>query len=127
METKEKCRVHWCNKPSKARSLVCELHSQYKTICRAAIRPDRPHLMYKVEKCLKGEHQCEMCNFDPTVSYPELDVLGQSSMLDVDHIDSNLKGIRENETPDNYQLLCKHCHIVKSRRDGDCIAKINRK
>ena len=127
MEIKEKCRVHWCNKPSKARSLVCELHSQYKTICRAAIRPDRPHLMYKVEKWLKGEHQCEMCNFDPTINYPELDVLGQSSMLDVDHIDSNLKGIKENETPDNYQLLCKHCHIVKSRRDGDCIAKINRK
>ena len=127
METKEKCRVHWCNKPPKARSLVYELHSQYKLICRAAIRPDRPHLMYKVEKWLKGEHQCEMCNFDPTINYPELDILGQSSMLDVDHIDSNLKGIRKNETPDNYQLLCKHCHIVKSRRDGDCIAKINRK
>ena len=127
METKEKCRVHWCNKPPKARSLVCELHSQYKLICRAAIRPDRPHLMYKGEKWLKGELQCEMCNFDPTINYPELDILGQSSMLDVDHIDSNLKGIRKNETPDNYQLLCKHCHIVKSRRDGDCIAKINRK
>ena len=127
METKEKCRVNWCNKPIKARSLVCELHSQYKTICRAAIRPDRPHLMYKVKKWLKGKHQCEMCGFDPVISYPNLDLLGQSSMMDVDHIDSNLKGIRENETPNNYQLLCKHCHIVKSRKDGDCIAKINRK
>jgi|TARA_R110002167_G_scaffold242302_3_gene447877 hypothetical protein len=83
--------------------------------------------MYKVEKWLKGKHQCEMCGFDPVISYPNLDLLGQSSMMDVDHIDSNLKGIRENETPNNYQLLCKHCHIVKSRKDGDCIAKINRK
>ena len=125
MEKKEKCRVSWCNNPRKPRSVVCDLHSQYKTMCRAAIRLDRPHLMYKVEKWLKGEHQCENCGFDPTVSYPDLDLLGQSSMLDVDHIDSNLKHIEED--PANYQLLCKHCHIVKSRREGDCISKVNRK
>ena len=127
MEIKEKCRVTWCDKPRKARSVVCELHSQYKTICRAAIRLDRPHLMYTVEKWGKGEHQCERCGFDPTISYPSLDLLGQSSMLDVDHIDSNLKGIKEEESPNNYQLLCKHCHIVKSREEGDCISKVNRK
>ena len=127
MEIKEKCRVTWCDKPRKARSVVCELHSQYKTICRAAIRLDRPHLMYKVEKWVKGEHQCERCGFDHTISYPSLDLLGQSSMLDVDHIDSNLKGIKEEESPNNYQLLCKHCHIVKSREEGDCISKVNRK
>ena len=61
MEKKEKCGVSWCNNPRKPRSVVCDLHSQYKTICRAAIRLDRPHLMYKVEKWLKGEHQCENC------------------------------------------------------------------
>ena len=127
MEIKEKCRVTWCDKPRNARSVVCELHSQYKTICRAAIRLDRPHLMYKVEKWVKGKHQCERCGFDPTISYPSLDLLGQSSMLDVDHIDSNLKGIKEEESPNNYQLLCKHCHIVKSREEGDCISKVNRK
>ena len=127
MEIKEKCRVTWCDKPRKARSVVCELHSQYKTICRAAIRLDRPHLMYKVEKWVKGEHQCERCGFDPTISYPSLDLLGQSSMLDVDHIDSNLKGIKEEESPNNYQMLCKHCHIEKSREEGDCISKVNRK
>jgi len=127
MEIKEKCRVTWCNNPRKKRSTVCELHSQYKHICGAAIRLDRPHLMYKVEKWLKGKHQCEMCGFDPVVSYPDLDLLGQSSMMDVDHIDSNLKGIKKYENPNNYQLLCKHCHIVKSRKEGDCIAKINRK
>ena len=127
MEIKEKCRVTWCNNTRKARSVVCDLHSQYKTIRRAAIRPDRPHLMYKVENWLKGEHQCERCGFDPIISYPDLDLLGQSSMLDVDHIDSNLKGIVEEESPTNYQLLCKHCHIVKSREEGDCISKVNRK
>ena len=127
MEIKEKCRVTWCDKTRKARSVVCELHSQYKTICRAAIRLDRPHLMYKVEKWVKGKHQCERCGFDPIISYPDLDLLGQSSMLDVDHIDSNLKGIKEEESPNNYQLLCKHCHIVKSREEGDCISKVNRK
>ena len=125
MVIKEKCRVTWCNNPRRHKSVVCEKHSQYKHICGAAIRLDRPHLMYKVEKWLKGEHQCENCGFDPTVSYPDLDLLGQSSMLDVDHIDSNLKHIEED--PANYQLLCKHCHIVKSRREGDCISKVNRK
>jgi hypothetical protein len=127
MEIKEKCRVTWCNNLRKKRSQVCEKHSQYKNICRAAIRLDRPHLMYKVEKWLEGKHQCERCGFDPTLSYPDLDLLGQSSMLDVDHIDSNLKGIVEEESPKNYQLLCKHCHIVKSREEGDCISKVNRK
>ena len=125
MVIKEKCRVTWCNNLRKKRSQVCEKHSQYKNICRAAIRLDRPHLMYKVEKWLEGKHQCERCGFDPTISYPDLDLLGQSSMLDVDHIDSNLKYIEED--PTNYQLLCKHCHIVKSREEGDCISKINRK
>ena len=127
MEIKEKCRVTWCNKPITGRSVVCKTHAQYKTICRAAIRLDRPHLMYKVEKWLEGKHQCEKCGFDPTIAYPDLDLLGQSSMLDVDHIDSNLKGIVEEESPINYQLLCKHCHIVKSREEGDCISKVNRK
>jgi hypothetical protein len=127
MEIKEKCRVTWCNKPITGRSVVCKTHAQYKNICRAAIRLDRPYLMYKVEKWLEGKHQCERCGFDPTIAYPDLDLLGQSSMLDVDHIDSNLKGIVEEESPSNYQLLCKHCHIVKSREEGDCISKVNRK
>lgn len=127
MEIREKCRVTWCDRPSNPRSVVCDMHSQYKTICRAAIRLDRPHLMYKVEKWLLGEHYCERCGFDPTENYPNLDLLGQSSMLDVDHIDSNLKGIISEESPDNYQLLCKHCHIVKSREEGDCVSKVNRK
>ena len=76
-----------------------------------------------MKKWLKGEHQCENCGFDPTVSYPDLDLLGQSSMLDVDHIDSNIKRTLEGEQPSNYQLNCKHCHIVKSHLEGDYVAK----
>ena len=86
MEIKEKCRVTWCDNPRRYKSVVCQKHSQYKHICGAAIRLDRPHLMYKVEKWLKGEHQCESCGFDPVKAYPTLHTKAQSSMLDVDHI-----------------------------------------
>jgi hypothetical protein len=127
MEIKEKCRVTWCNNPRRYKSVVCEKHSQYKHICGAAIRLDRPHLMYKVEKWLKGEHQCESCGFDPVKAYPTLHTKAQSSMLDVDHIDSNIKRTLEGEQPDNYQLNCKHCHIVKSHLEGDYVAKKYRK
>ena len=117
MVIKEKCRVTWCNNLRKKRSQVCEMHSQYKNICRAAIRLDRPHLMYKVEKWLKGKHQCERCGFDPTLSYPNLDLLGQSSMLDVDHILAEKEGGANH--PDNVQTICKTCHRTKSMESGD--------
>jgi hypothetical protein len=123
MVKKENCRVTWCNNPIKHRSVVCKKHAQYKDICGAAIRPDRPHLMYKVEKWLKGEHQCENCGFDPVKAYPTLYTKAQSSMLDVDHINSNIKRTLKGEQPSNYQLNCKHCHIVKSHLEGDYVAK----
>jgi hypothetical protein len=63
-----------------------------------------PHLMYKVEKWTRGEHQCESCGFDPVVSYPDLHTKGQSSMMDVDHINSDIKHTPEGEQPNNYQL-----------------------
>ena len=40
-----------------------------------------PHLMYKVEKWLKGEHQCENCGFDPVKAYPTLYTKAQSSIV----------------------------------------------
>jgi len=123
MVKKENCRVTWCNNLRKHRSVVCKKHAQYKDICGAAIRSDRPHLMYKVEKWLKGEHQCENCGFDPVKAYPTLYTKAQSSMLDVDHIDSNIKRTLKGEQPNNYQLNCKHCHIVKSHLEGDYVAK----
>ena len=47
-------------------------------------------------------------------------------MLDVDHINSDIKHTPEGEQPNNYQLNCKHCHIVKSHMEGDYVAKIYR-
>jgi hypothetical protein len=83
--------------------------------------------MYKVEKWTIGEHQCESCGFDPVIAYPNLHTKGQSSMMDVDHINSDIKHSIEGEHPDNYQLNCKHCHIVKSHEEGDYVAKKYRK
>jgi len=126
------CKVSWCNdysrkwKNGKPMSL-CSTHVQYKNICINAININRPHLMYKVEMFAQGKHQCEQCNFDPVVAYPNLHLRAQASLLDVDHINSNIKHTVEGEHPDNYQLLCKHCHIVKSHLEGDYIAKVNRK
>ena len=126
------CKVSWCNEETEfynksQRYSYCPTHIQYKQICVNGCNVNRPHLMYKVEKFVLGEYQCEQCGFDPVVSYPELHLRGQASLLDVDHIDSNIKHSVEGEQPSNYQLVCKHCHIVKSHLEGDYIAKINRK
>jgi len=126
------CKVSWCNNETEAynrtqRYSHCSIHNQYKQICGAAVRLDRPHLMYKVQKWVDGEHQCENCGFDPVKAYPDLHTKGQSSMLDVDHINSNIKHSPEGEQPDNYELNCKHCHIVKSHQEGDYVAKKYRK
>ena len=43
--------------------------------------------------------------------------------MDVDHIDSAIKGTPEGEQPNNYQLLCKMCHIIKSYDEGDYVNK----
>lgn len=36
-------------------------------------------------------------------------------LLDVDHID----GIRSNNEPSNLQTLCKPCHKIKTKENGD--------
>jgi hypothetical protein len=43
--------------------------------------------------------------------------------MDVDHINSSIKGTPEGEQPSNYQLLCKMCHIIKSYDEGDYVNK----
>ena len=60
------CKVSWCNNETEFYNSIqkhsyCATHYQYKKICSAASRKDRPHLMYKVEKWTRGEHQCESC------------------------------------------------------------------
>ena len=118
------CKVSWCNNETEfynksQRYTYCSIHNQYKQICNTASKVDRPHLMYKVEKWVKGEHQCEKCGFDPTIAYPLLNTKVQSSMMDVDHINPKIKHTPEGEKPSNYSLNCKHCHIVKSHEEGD--------
>ena len=126
------CGIKWCNvedrywKNGNPKSL-CSVHIQYREYCQGASASTEIHKMYKVEKFVKGRGQCESCGFDPIVSYPNLPTLAQTSMLDVDHIDSNKKHFKEHENPSNYQLLCKHCHIEKGHIAGDNIRKDLRK
>ena len=119
---KKCCKVSWCNEPKAFNAnAFCNTHQQYEKYCINASH--RHWLMYKVEMFVKGEHQCESCGFDPVILYPDLHTKGQSSMLDVDHINSDIKHTPEGEQPSNYQLNCKHCHIVKSHLEGDYVAK----
>jgi 5-methylcytosine-specific restriction endonuclease McrA len=118
-----KCKVSWClnetSKPIKGKykRSYCDIHIQYKEY--AANAPTRPHLMYKVEKICSNHLQCEKCGFDPLTTYPDRNLRQLSSLMDVDHINPNTKHTLEGEHPSNYQLLCKHCHILKSHDEGD--------
>ena len=118
------CRVTWCNKP--AVSNYCSTHIQYKDWVRNA--PRRPWLMYKLEKILEGSGAtCECCGDNLEERFPHRDLRSVIQGMDVDHIDSKIKGTLEGEQPSNYQLLCKQCHILKSYDEGDYISKNNRK
>ena len=120
------CKVSWCtneslkykNGPSKA---YCKVHMQYKQYAINA--PVRPWLMYKVEKVVEDNLKCEHCGFEPYVTYPNENKKRLISLMDVDHIDPQIKHTPEGEQPSNYQLLCKHCHILKSHEEGDFKAK----
>jgi hypothetical protein len=121
------CRVSWCSnetskpKTGKRKQLYCDIHIQYKEY--AVNAPTRPHLMYKVEKIHLDNFKCEQCGFEPIITYPNRSLRQLSSLMDVDHINPNLKHTLEGEQPNNYQLLCKHCHILKSHDAGDYIPK----
>jgi 5-methylcytosine-specific restriction endonuclease McrA len=120
------CKVNWCiNEPLKykngAPKAYCGVHMQYKQY--AANAPVRPWLMYKVEKVVKDNLKCEHCGFEPYATYPNEDKKRLISLMDVDHINPQIKHTPEGEQPSNYQLLCKHCHILKSHEEGDFKAK----
>jgi 5-methylcytosine-specific restriction endonuclease McrA len=120
------CKVSWCNNETefynkKQRYVYCPTHIQYKKYATNA--PVRPWLMYKVEKVVKGEFKCEHCRFEPYKTYPNVDKKRLTSLMDVDHINPQIKHTPEGEQPSNYQLLCKHCHILKSHEEGDFKAK----
>jgi hypothetical protein len=120
------CKVTWCDNGTEfynktQQYVYCPTHIQYKQL--AANAPSRPWLMYKVEKILNNKFVCECCGFDPIKHYPNETTAILASLMDVDHIDPSIKGTLEGEQPSNYQLLCKHCHILKSHREGDYINK----
>tara|TARA_R110001583_G_scaffold165185_1_gene317697 strand:+ start:455 stop:832 length:378 start_codon:yes stop_codon:yes gene_type:complete len=120
------CGVTWCNKSTEfynksQRYKYCSTHIQYKNWVSNA--NTRPWLMYKLEKILDNKIYCEKCGFDPIKLYPDRPKKQLVSLLDVDHIDPSIKGLLKGEQPSNYQLVCKHCHILKSHDEGDFIAK----
>ena len=120
------CKVSWCtNEPLKYKNdsskAYCKVHMQYKQYAINA--PVRPWLMYKVEKVVEDNLKCEHSGFEPYVTYPNENKKRLISLMDVDHIDPQIKHTSEGEQPSNYQLLCKHCHILKSHEEGDFKAK----
>lgn len=119
--------VHWCDledrhyKYGKAKS-HCSLHYN-----RPSNAGTRPWLYYKAEHMAKGKLECEHCKVDLVKKHPDIDIEILSAAMDVDHINSNIKYTLEGEHPNNYQLLCKTCHAIKSHQEGDFIAKYQRK
>ena len=118
------CSVTWCNRKVKKghhSNKLCYVHRQYKTFSKMAT--SRPWLMYKVQRAVQGKLFCESCGFDPKMQYPTRCISTLCGLLDVDHIQSSLKRTSQGEQPSNYQLLCKHCHILKSYDEGDFTRK----
>lgn len=121
------CRVNWCNRPvtnPHHLATYCDVHAQYKIYGPNA--SVRPWLHYKVEKVVAGELACEICGYDPREYFPERPLKELSTLLDVDHINSDIKHTPEGEQPSNYQLVCKQCHILKSYDEGDFVSKVYR-
>jgi 5-methylcytosine-specific restriction endonuclease McrA len=120
------CKVTWCNKEAlkykngNSKS-YCRDHIQYKQYATNA--PIRPWLMYKVEKILAEDLVCEHCGLDMVKQYGEENFKSIITAMDVDHINPSIKKTLEGEQPSNYQLLCKMCHVIKSHKEGDYIAK----
>jgi len=79
--------------------------------------------MYKVEKILAKDLVCEHCGLDMVKQYGQENFKSIITAMDVDHINPSIKGTPEGEQPNNYQLLCKMCHVIKSHKEGDFIAK----
>ena len=118
------CHVKWCNRPVTSQhhfARYCDVHAQYKIYGPNA--PVRPWLHYKVEKVVAGDLVCEECGYDPREYFPDRPLKELSTLLDVDHINSDIKHTEEGEQPSNYQLVCKQCHILKSYDEKDFIRK----
>ena len=120
------CKVSWCDKKDRFYKngnpkTYCSTHIQYKKYAANASR--RPWLMYKVEKIVDIELECELCGYSAHQYFRDRPTEQLAGLFDVDHIDSGLKMKEGYEDPSNYQLLCKQCHILKSYDAGDFTPK----
>jgi hypothetical protein len=119
------CKVSWCHTPLEESahwaSKYCAVHKQYKQYGKNA--PRRPWLFYKTEKIVEGNFTCEKCGYSPIRYYPDRPLKELSGLFDVDHINSEIKHTEKGEHPDNYQLVCKHCHVLKSYDERDYTRK----
>ena len=115
----EICKVAWCNNKS-----IKWKNGNPKTYCSLHVnRPGnasrRPWLFYKTERIADNKLECEHCGDNYPKKYPNVNIKILSSLMDVDHINPNIKGTIEGEQPSNYQMLCKICHAIKSHNEGD--------
>ena len=123
------CKCPWCDEEtgfgkgswSKRRSSYCHLHIQYKNWVKMA--PSRVHLFYKLEKVLEDKLECEECGYNPRHFFKDRPLKQLVTLMDVDHIDSSMKLTKKGEHPDNYKLVCKACHILKSHDNRDFVPK----
>ena len=119
MKTEGTCKVTWCNKPAEKYK-----NGRPRTYCSVHVnRPGnasrRPWLFYKTERIANDKLECEHCGDNYPKKYPNVNIKILSSLMDVDHINPNIKGTIEGEQPSNYQMLCKICHAIKSHNEGD--------
>ena len=131
------CKVKWCNREIPKNQFGqpmgnvthCKLH-----INRATIASTRPWLYYKAERSAMGKLECEHCGDSLPKKHPNVNIRILEGVMDVDHIKQPTEeDIKNNpwydpttgkiEHPDNYQLLCKTCHAIKSHGEGDYIPK----
>ena len=75
------------------------------------------------EKVINNELVCEHCGLDMFKHYKNANLKAIITAMDVDHINPLIKDTPEGEQPNNYQLLCKMCHIIKSYDEGDYTPK----
>jgi len=127
---KEICKVTWCKNQS-----MKYKNGRPRTYCLTHVnRPgnanSRPWLFYKAERIAGGKLECEKCGDNLQKRFPHRKLKDVIQGMDVDHIVKPTEwDIKNNpwynvktkkiEHPDNYQLICKYCHLFKSIDEGD--------
>ena len=124
------CKVSWCDNEDRFYKngnpkTYCSLHND-----RPGNAPSRPWLFYKAERIAIGKLECEKCGDNLQKRYSDRTLKDVMKGMDVDHITKPTEwDIKNNpwynvetkkiEHPDNYQLICKYCHLFKSIDNKD--------